>query len=38
TIPLLQESSKIKVLTVAELFAKAITSITNDGSISKLFI
>jgi ribose-phosphate pyrophosphokinase len=38
TIPLREESSKIKVLTVAELFAKAITSITNDGSISKLFI
>lgn len=38
TIPLQGESNKIKVLTVAELFAKAITSITNDGSISKLFI
>lgn len=38
TIPLKEESKKIKVLTVADLFAKAITSITTDQSISKLFI
>ena len=38
TIPLKQKSDKIRVLTVAELFAKAITSVTQDGSISKLFI
>ena len=38
TIPLGEESSKIKVLTVADLFAKAIQSITSDQSISKLFI
>lgn len=38
TIPLKQKSDKIRVLTVAELFAKAITSVTTDGSISKLFI
>lgn len=38
TIPLKQPSDKIKVLTVAELFAKAISSVTTDASISKLFI
>lgn len=38
TIPLKEKSDKIRVLTVAELFAKAITSVTTDGSISKLFI
>jgi len=38
TIPLRQQSDKIKVLTVAELFAKAIKSVTQDGSISELFI
>nr|WP_323757241.1 ribose-phosphate pyrophosphokinase [Roseivirga sp.] len=38
TIPLRQQSDKIKVLTVAELFAKAIRSVTQDGSISELFI
>lgn len=38
TIPLKEKSDKIRVLTVAELFAKAITSVTEDGSISKLFI
>lgn len=38
TIPLKQESSKIRVLTVAELFMKAIKNITTDGSISQLFI
>jgi len=38
TIPLSQESSKIRVLTVAELFAKAINNVTTDGSISQLFI
>lgn len=38
TIPLKQKSEKIKVLTMAELFAKAIDNVTTDGSISKLFI
>lgn len=38
TIPLHKDSEKIRVLTVAELFAKAITNITKDGSISQLFI
>ncbi len=38
TIPLKEQSDKIKVLTVAELFAQAITSITSNQSISKLFI
>lgn len=38
TIPLAKDSEKIRVLTVAELFAKAITNITKDGSISQLFI
>ena len=38
TIPLAQESDKIRVLTVAELFSKAIKNITTDGSISQLFI
>lgn len=38
TIPLERGSEKIRVLTVAELFAKAITNITKDGSISQLFI
>ncbi len=38
SIPLSQDSSKIRVLTVAELFAKAINNVTTDGSISKLFI
>ncbi|MEO9477746.1 MAG: ribose-phosphate pyrophosphokinase [Cyclobacteriaceae bacterium] len=38
TIPLKKESSKIKVLTVADLFAKAISSVHAYGSISSLFI
>ncbi|MBO3697790.1 ribose-phosphate pyrophosphokinase [Roseivirga sp. E12] len=38
SIPLSGESDKIRVLTVAELFAKAIDNVTSDGSISQLFI
>lgn len=38
TIPAMQESSKIKVLTVADLFAKAIHAVTGNTSISSLFI
>jgi ribose-phosphate pyrophosphokinase len=38
TIPLLKDSEKIKVLTVADLFAKAIKAIHEHGSISSLFI
>jgi ribose-phosphate pyrophosphokinase len=38
TIPIRQESSKIKVLTVADLFAKAIHAVTGNTSISSLFI
>jgi ribose-phosphate pyrophosphokinase len=38
TIPLKRESSKIKVLTAADLFAKAIDAIHSHGSISSLFI
>lgn len=38
TIPIKKESSKIKVLTVAELFAKAIHAVTGNDSISALFI
>jgi ribose-phosphate pyrophosphokinase len=38
TIPLKQESSKIKVLTVADLFAKTIHAVTGHTSISSLFI
>jgi ribose-phosphate pyrophosphokinase len=37
TIPLKQESSKIKVLSTADLFAKAITNVNEHGSISGLF-
>ncbi len=37
TIPLKKQSSKIKVLTVAELFANAIRNVTEFGSISSLF-
>lgn len=37
TIPLRRESAKIKVLTVAELFANAIKNVTEFGSISSLF-
>lgn len=38
TIPLKRESHKIKVLTVADLFAEAIKAIHGHGSISSLFI
>lgn len=38
TIPLKEESSKIKVLTVSNLFAKAIKQIHNRKSISSLFV
>lgn len=38
SIPLQDHSDKIRVLTVAELFAKAIENVTSDGSISQLFI
>lgn len=37
TIPLRQEVSKIKVLSVADLFANAIRNVTEFGSISSLF-
>src|ERR1700759_3415040 len=37
TIQLKQESSKIRVLSTAELFAKAITNVNEHGSISQLF-
>lgn len=37
TIPLKGESSKIKVLSTADLFARAITNINEHGSISDLF-
>jgi ribose-phosphate pyrophosphokinase len=38
TIPLKKETSKIKVLTVSDLFAKAIRKIHDNESISSLFI
>jgi len=38
TIPLKKESSKIKVLTVADLFAKAIKNVHTNESISSLFL
>ena len=38
TIPLKQTSSKIRVLTVGELFGKAIHAVTGNTSISSLFI
>lgn len=38
SIPLKRTSSKIKVLTVADLFAKAIHAVTGHTSISSLFI
>jgi ribose-phosphate pyrophosphokinase len=38
TIPLKKESSKIKVLSVSSLFAKAIRKIHDNESISSLFI
>ncbi|WP_256013455.1 ribose-phosphate pyrophosphokinase [Desertivirga xinjiangensis] len=37
TIPLKQQSPKIRVLSTAELFAKAIANVNEHGSISKLF-
>jgi ribose-phosphate pyrophosphokinase len=37
TIPLKQESEKIKVLSTAKLFAKAIANVNEHGSISDLF-
>jgi len=37
TIPLKQQSSKIRVLSTAELFASAITNVNEHGSISQLF-
>ncbi len=37
TIPLKQHSSKIKVLSVAPLFARAIRNVHENGSISSLF-
>ncbi|MCS5490307.1 ribose-phosphate pyrophosphokinase [Algoriphagus limi] len=38
TIPLKQKSSKIRVLSVADLFSKAIHAVTGNTSISSLFI
>ncbi len=38
TIPLKKESSKIKTVSVAPLFANAIKCVNNNNSISKLFI
>jgi ribose-phosphate pyrophosphokinase len=38
TIPLRQESSKIKVLSFAELFARAISNVVTHESISSLFL
>lgn len=38
TIPLLQESPKIKILSVAPLFAEVIRRINNDESVNSLFI
>ncbi len=38
TIPIKQETSKIKVLTVADLFGKAIRAVSGNDSISTLFI
>lgn len=38
TIPLKKESSKIKIYTVADLFAKAIRKIQDNESISSLFV
>ncbi len=37
TIPLKQESRKIRVLSTAKLFAKAIANVNEHGSISDLF-
>jgi ribose-phosphate pyrophosphokinase len=38
TIPLKQESDKIKVLSFSELFARAISNVVTHDSISSLFI
>ncbi len=38
TIPLKQKSEKIKVLSVANLFADTIKAVVNNNSISKLFV
>jgi ribose-phosphate pyrophosphokinase len=38
TIPLIRENSKIKVLSVSDLFSRVITSLLSDESISKNFI
>ncbi|MFK7755755.1 MAG: ribose-phosphate pyrophosphokinase [Flavobacteriales bacterium] len=38
SIPLSQENDKIKVITVAELFANVLTSLNNNASISSNFI
>jgi ribose-phosphate pyrophosphokinase len=38
TIPLKHESSKIKVLSTAQLFARAIENVNEHGSISQLFV
>jgi len=38
TIPLKQHSDKIRVLSTAELFAKAIANVNEHGSISQLFV
>ena len=38
TIPIKQETSKIKVLTVADLFGRAIRAVSGNDSISTLFI
>lgn len=38
TIPLRKETSKIKVITVADLFAKAIRKIQDNESVSSLFL
>ena len=37
TIPLKQQSSKIRVLSAAKLFASAIANVNEHGSISMLF-
>ena len=38
TIPIKNKSSKIKMLSVAELFAKAIRNIHDQESVSSLFL
>jgi len=37
TIPLKRQSDKIRVLSTADLFAKAIINVNEHGSISQLF-